>query len=196
MDTIKFANSFFATMAKQRIEKMIRGKKISLDPLELKNAGDVLGEHISIIMLWSPVGAMFLKIHFDLNAAKQMAAGGLERSLEDVSKEMAFDFMKECSNGVGGFVRSLFEKNQLLMGMSLPFLADGRDEVIFRKIRDPRSVASNWDLKLDGGGSFRYTAEVCLLEPKSIEKIRPQLEAAMSEGDKAESKEGEVEFLF
>jgi hypothetical protein len=196
INTTEFLSNFFATTARQRIGKMIRGMKLVAEPLENLKEDEVLGENISIIMLWSSIGAIFLKIHFTLDVAKKLAAGGLEKSPEEVSREMALDFMKECSNGVGGFVRSLFESNEMLMGMSLPFLAEGKDELIFRKIRDPRSSAYNWAIVLEDGSRFNLTFEICLLDPKSLLSKIDKLEEAMIEGDKEDTSEGEVEFLF
>ena len=145
-------------------------------------------------MLWSSVGAIFVKIHFDLEVAKKLAAGGLEKSPDEVSREMALDFLKECSNGIGGFVRSSFESNQMLMGLSLPFLAEGKDELIFRKIRDPRAMAYDWEITLEDKSSFNLSLEFCILEPNNIISKIDKLEALMVDSNSAS--DGEVDFLF
>ena len=191
----EFLSCFFATMARQRIERMIRGQKLTLEAKTNYSDLEIFGDYISIIMLWSSLGAVFLKIHFSQPAATELAAGGLEKNKDDVSREMALDFMKECGNGVGGFVRSLLESMNVPMGMSLPFLADGKDEATFRKIRDNRSICSASKLNFEGGGGVIFTSEVCILEPKLLDRIRPILEKAMEDGEKPEDG-GEVDFLF
>ena len=194
-EAVKFLSGYLSATARQRVEKMIRGKKIQVTEVEVKNESQAFGEQMSIIMLWSSVGAIFLKIHFNFNVASMLASGGLEKPIEEVNRDIALDFMKECSNGVGGFVRSSFESNQLLMGMSLPFLAEGKDEVIFRKIRDSRAHCTAWHMQVEGAGEFYFTSEVCLLDPSNVSKIRPQLEEALAKGEESDNS-GEVEFLF
>jgi hypothetical protein len=154
----------------------------------------IYGQHLSMIMLWSSAGSIFLKIHFGLDVAKILASDGLETKSENISREIALDFMKECCNGIGGFVRNLFVKDQ--MGMSLPFLAEGGDELIFRKIRDPRSTISIWQYQLESGEKFIISLEMCLLDPKAIEGVRPLLEKALLEGESGVSSDGDVDFSF
>lgn len=192
----EFLNTFFATISRQRLEKMLRGKKITLEEVKVESSEKVYGKYLSMIMLWSSVGSINLKLHFDLEMAKLLASDGLETKKENITQDIALDFMKECCNGVGGFVRSLFEKDKMQMGMSLPFLAEGCDELIFRKIRDPRSTVSIWKLALESGETFILSLEICLLDPKSIESLRTTFENAIIDGDSGLTSEGDVDFSF
>jgi hypothetical protein len=82
------------------------------------------------------------------------------------------------------------------MGMSLPFLAEGKDELIFRKIRDPRSMGYEWKILMEDGDSFKLTLEICILETTNILTKIDKLEASMIDGDIEDDSDGEVEFLF
>ena len=193
---IKFLNNFLATVARQRIERMIRGKKITIEPYRLQSENEIFGEYLSIIMLSSSAGAMYLKIHFNLDVAKVLAAGALEKNINEISQESALDFMKECSNGVCGFVRSLYESHQIIMGMSLPFITEGIDEVFFRKNRDSKIVANNWLLRLNSGESVIFSSEICFVKTQAIFDRMEKFEEALIESENDTSSDGDVEFLF
>ncbi|PWU18035.1 MAG: hypothetical protein C5B49_07820 [Bdellovibrio sp.] len=121
-----------------------RSASVSTDANDAKLQGPVFAEEMSIILLWGSVGSIILKSHFNLKFAKRKAGQNLQIPEAKVDERTALDFMGEFMNLQGGAVRSAFGGTEFSMGMSLPFLALGSDEAIFRKIRDPRSQFQTW----------------------------------------------------
>jgi hypothetical protein len=191
----EFMSSSFAIISRQRIEKMIRGKKLMLEPLKIDSMATVYGQHIGFIILWSSFGTISLKIHFNLDVAKILTSGGMITAIENISRDLALDFMKECCNGIGGFLRSFFEENHMLMGISLPFLVDGSDELVFYKMRNPNAVLSNWQLRLESGEVLVLSFEFFLQNTSDFELIRPILKKTMEQGEREINSDGDVDFF-
>jgi hypothetical protein len=138
------------------------------------------GDKMCIIMLWGMIGSFVLKIHFETNTAIALTAAALQKGADEISVDMACDYMKEYCNVQASFIKGFFEKQKLLFGMSLPFTADGHDEIVFKKIRDPRAQYSVWRLS-DGQHSLVLTSEICLLEKQPIREIEQILNKDFSD---------------
>lgn len=192
--TVAFFERMLKEISKNRLNKYCNGANVKLD-LNLKEDNrDVYGEEMSIIMLWGHIGSVVLKTHYTMQGAKALAAIGMNKPASEIPSKVARDFLREYSNMQAGYIRGLFEKYSVLLGMSLPFSAKGEDEVIFKKIRDPRSQVSKWSLQF---GTFALTgsSEVFLPDPATIESIRNQLEKEVLEDSISTENDGDVQFI-
>lgn len=193
-DTLQFLSYYIKEASRIQLEKYLRDVKISLVEHKVEKQEYAFGDEMSIIMLWSGLGSMVFKVHFALPICLDWASHGLKRDKANISNSTARDFMKEYNNVMGGFIRGTFERYQILVGMSLPFLAPGDHEVVFNKIRDPRALCSSWKLS-DGQHEVICSSEICLLEPDMVKQIRGDLEKYLVESAKVAEDAGEISFL-
>jgi len=192
-ETISFLHNFVRDCSMKQLEKYSRDLKISIKECTLETTLDSYADEISLILLWSGIGSITFKVHFSLPVCMKWASHGLKKDKNSISTSTAQDFMREFCNVMGGFLRGCFEKHNILIGMSLPFLAPGHDEAIFRKLRDPRSQSSLWKLS-DGEVEVICSTDICLLEPDLVKAIRPELEKQLSEAA-SNNDSGEVNFI-
>lgn len=196
MSEIEVLKKLLRTSTFARLQRYLRKNDLLLEENVPELAEGVYNEQISIIMLWGMLGAINLKTHFNLEIAKGLTALGQNTPVAEVSEKMAQEFMKEFSNNQAGFLKGTLENHKVMMGMSLPFIADGKDEVIFRKIRDPRAQVDVWKIKVDKF-VITFTAEICLLDSKSIQAVHSQLEQEIKNNMQPQNLEddGEINFL-
>jgi CheY-specific phosphatase CheX len=169
---IEILQNFIAKSSLHRMMKYSKNFNFKIESVNLnENKTDYFGDKISIIMLWGTIGSFVLKIHFDSNSAVTLASHAMKKLDQDTNSEMAYDFMKEFCNLQASYIKGFIENHKLMFGMSLPFLADGTDEVIFRKIRDPRAKYSAFRVS-DGEISMVLTTEIFLLEREPIKAIQ------------------------
>lgn len=187
LSEIDLLQKFIANTSLDRLIKYTQLKHFKIEAISVTEKQDkYYGDQMSIIMLWGIIGSFVLKIHFETSIATTLAANALQKKVSDINTDMACDYMKEFCNLNASFIKGFFEKNNLLFGMSLPFLADGQDEIVFRKIRDPRAQYSVWKLS-DAHHSLILTSEICLLEPKPIREIETALNKVLiSESDEVQ----------
>ncbi len=87
--------------------------------------------------------------------------------LAEIEPKLARNFINELSNVQAGYLRGFLEKISIFIHTSLPFLADGNDEVVFRTIRDLRVDFGIAKISVEGL-ELTFTSEVCLLEPDLV----------------------------
>ncbi len=197
--TEEFLEEYIVQSARLGLKKYVKDDTFSITNLTDVEAfrpdGKSFSEHMSIILLWSSIGSMIFKVHFTLTTAKKLTAKVLETNLTHVSDKSAMDFMREFNNIIGGSLRGDFEKNQILVSMSLPFLTKGEDELVFRNIKDQRARCRIWRLS-NGDSEVICSTEICLLEAKSIENVRESLQKLLdARALESVDSSGEIEFL-
>lgn len=186
---VEILQNYISVSSLGRMKKYTHNNAFRIDVDKNEERKDqYFGEHMSIIMLWGMIGSIVLKVHFDMKTAMKLAAEAFGRNQSEITVEFACDFMKEFCNLEASNIKGFFEKHKLMFGMSLPFLADGHDEIIFKKIRDPRANYSFWRLT-SGTQQLILTSEICLLEKAPIRDIRAALTGGASEDS------DEVQFL-
>jgi len=190
--TTSFFQEYIKKATCMRLSQYCRKTPFTIKDCDETSNSNALSEEMSIIMLWSSVGSIILKIHFNMKMATKLASITLGRDESEISSKVAREFCTEISNMQASYMRGVLEKHDIYFGMSLPFLVAGEDEVIFRKVRDPRASTSVWKLCSDDN-ELICTSEVMLFESNPFEKIRSMLEIDIVDvGNKAT---GDVVFL-
>ena len=151
------------------LQRYIRRTNLELVENIVQKDEEAYNSEMSIIMLWGEIGSITLKVHFSLDIASALSSKTSNVSIEKIESQLAKEFIKEFSNHQGGYLKGFFEKSNFVMGMSLPFLARGVDEIIFRKIRDPRASFDVFKINIDDLQLF-LTSEICLIDSSAIEK--------------------------
>lgn len=154
----------------------------------------ILGDEFSMIMLWGEAGSLIFKTHYTEKTGRTLAALAMNIEESKVDRETIRAYMNEFNNLMGGHFRGTLETKQLLLGMSLPFTALGKDETAFFKLRDSQFSVKRWSLGNNSDLNLICTCEVKVDEPKQIESLRESLYEAL-EADKGSDSSGDIEFL-
>lgn len=189
-----FLQNYIIEMSASRLTKHCQTLKFKSDSISAYEKSLVLGDEISMILLWGEIGSVVLKAHYNIDVAKNICANALGISNENVTLEMVRAYMNEYNNLMGGFFRGVLESAKVIVGMSLPFITKGVDEECFFKIRDPRYTFTKWDVKSDKGHLLSCTSEILVLNPKLILENELVLNDAL-ENDKKNQDIGNVEFF-
>jgi hypothetical protein len=198
----EFFKRFLRETSRLRLAKHCRDLNVVVEEWNNSVRPDgSIGEYISSIMLWGGPGRIMLKAHFDLDTAAAWAAHGLQMSESELEDSVAIDFFREFCNLHAGYLRGVLESNGLLFGISLPFIMAGDSEGTFQKLQGSSVESSAWRLT-DGVRQVICTAEIEIVDPRSIASVQPALESILKEEmdknaqgtDKTDG--GDVEFLL
>lgn len=154
----------------------------------------IVEDEISLIMLWGESATIVLKTHYNLEVARKVASTAIGLQLAETSDEMVRAYMNEFNNLQGGFFRGILEEENLLIGMSLPFVARGSDELLYFNNRDDRYIYTKWILKSSDGHEFKCSSEILLHDSNGFLGAESHLITAL-DNDKKTDGGGDIEFF-
>ncbi|MEO5971579.1 MAG: hypothetical protein ABIQ95_16765 [Bdellovibrionia bacterium] len=194
--TLEFLETYIVKSVKVGLKRYGKDGTFTISNREgAENKSTHYSDRISIILLWSNIGAITLKIHFKIETAKKLAGKIFNLPATQIADEAAMDFMRELNNIVGGGIRGDFEKNKILVGMSLPFVAQGMDEAVFKKIRDPRTTCNVQKLS-NGEDEVTVSTEIYLEDAEAVERVRETLQKDLDARDNSDTDNlGDVDFF-
>jgi len=137
---------------------------------------------MSFILLSGKDIRILFKAHYMSSTAKFFAGKTFDSSKESVSKVRALDFFKEFCNLTAGNIKIALAANKIKVGISLPILARGFDEIFYPRPAD--SIMKYWSLVCEQETLF-CSADIAILQPLAIKY----------EGEQTSATEGDVEFL-
>lgn len=147
----------------------------------------VLAHWLAFILLWGDAAKFVFSVHFSVASAKQIVGDdGAHGVLDDDIK----DTMREFCNLTGGHIRNVFAEAGQPLGLSLPSLTSGFDQVWFRNFTGASSHGDAWSLA-NGEKRLICTSDIKILDPGKVNTV---LEFVKSTEGRA-SEEGEVELL-
>lgn len=139
------------------------------------------------IILISSVGLRItLKIHFKAAGVKTFAASIYGLKAEELTISQVGEFIKECCNLVAGAVKKSLESQGFSLGISLPILTRGLDEIFFPPPDEAVLYSDQWTVSVVDG-AFNCSATVELSEVSVLQNLKEQ--GISNECD------GSVEFL-
>jgi hypothetical protein len=130
-------------------------------------------------------------VHFPLDKAKGLvlegdAAGAAADPIRDTQlRARIFDYLKEYCNFYGGSLKRAFADSNVAMGISLPMLTRGFDEVFFPRANFKNTFEVYWSLK-NSIAEFRCSLYLEATNVESLKALSIKLD---------DSNEGEIEFL-
>ena len=126
----------------------------------------VFGHWMSLILLASPELRMTFKVFFDSTKVKKIASKALNVEVGKVTSPIVADFMREFANvAAGSAKRTLFELD-IAVGLSLPLVTRGFDEVFSKRGNYGTDSVSNW--KLEATEGFLYCSAVIQILDEQI----------------------------
>lgn len=168
--------------ASKRLESVTRSK-LSLEVGEIENPDDfVYAYWMSFILLSGKDLQLTFKAHFFSDEARYLVATGLKKQPEQISQNNIQDFMKEYCNLVAGEVKASLSASGVTIGLSLPLITRGFDEVIFSDAVDARQFSDWWRVSWDSGAlTMSFVAEVYQLS--AVADLRVPSAGVKDDGD-------------
>ncbi len=176
----------------QQLIRLVKG--ISLSRLKiLSNRSEILsadivkeslvyGHWMALILASGRDLRLTLKIHYMTKVAKFFAAKAYSTAATELSQLRAMDFCRELCNLSGGNLKVLLAQNNVKVGVSLPVVTRGFDDLYYSRSED--TIFSHWRLSCEGY-SIDCTANVEVLAPFQLIQL----------ADGGESDSGDVDFL-
>ncbi|SME98162.1 hypothetical protein [Pseudobacteriovorax antillogorgiicola] len=150
-------------------QEICKGSKVDLLPCQ-DPFSSIFGHWMTLIIISGKKLKICLKTHFNTAEGfyllEQSTIGRKKRSEADLLR--SFDFMKELSNEVAGRIKSSLGSENSAIGLSLPLLTRGFDEVLFidriiKANKGEERARETWSINCNGH-LVTYTAEVQVLE--------------------------------
>lgn len=164
-----------------------RGGEVSSQLAE--NIYGLFAPWAAIILVSGSDYRLTFKVHFSLIHAKQIAIDpkdGASAALDSQNlNTKCFDYMKEFCNLYAGSLKRAFADSNVSMGISLPLLTRGFDEVFFPKADFKNTFEVFWDLT-NQLGTVRCSLFIETLNVENLKKLNIKLDS---------SNEGEIDFL-
>jgi CheY-specific phosphatase CheX len=88
---------------------------------------------MALILVSGKALRITFKVHFNIKSTKKMASPIYGKSPEKIEIRQAKDFIKEFCNLAAGYIKKIFEDQSLDVGISLPLVIRGFDEVFFER---------------------------------------------------------------
>lgn len=147
--------------ALRRLESCTRSQ-VNLTMGEVENPDDfAYGYWMSFILLSGNDLQLIFKVHFYSDEARHLTAKGLKREPGEITYPDIKDFMKEFCNLVAGEIKAGLSAAKVMVGLSLPLVTRGFDEVIFSDSVDSRQFSDWWRLSWASGVlTLSFVAEV------------------------------------
>jgi CheY-specific phosphatase CheX len=168
-------DSSLSRMQQLSKRKNIQIGEISKDPL-------VFAHWMSFILLSGKDLRILFKAHYMSHSAKFFAEKAFASEKETVTKLRVLDFFKEFCNLTAGNIKIALASNKVKVGISLPILARGFDEIFYPRPAD--SIMKCWSLECEDEIIF-CSVHIAILQPISVKY----------EATGTSINEGEVEFL-
>lgn len=130
-------------MTKKRVESM-SDSIASINCKDLESDSCVYFPWMSMVLLASRSIRITLRVHFAQEGLKNWTAKAFRKSTEDLSESEIKDFAKEMANLFGGRVKAKLETEKIEIGMSLPMLTRGFEDLFFSAANNRDRFIFSW----------------------------------------------------
>ena len=107
---------------------------------------------MALILVSGKALRVTLKVHFNIKSSKKMASPIYGKSPEKLEVRQAKDFIKEFCNLSAGYIKKIFEDQSVDVGISLPLVIRGFDEVFFEKQQKESILEDKFRIETNGIG--------------------------------------------
>lgn len=156
----------------QNIIDVIRGSALARFQIHSGDSGAVIsmvedsykrevhGNWMGLILVSGKEVRVTFKTYFNLKDVKVILASMLDKAPEDISKDLAIDFIKEFSNLTAGYVKQILEEHETPVdtGISLPIVTKGFDDLFYKPIND-KEIQDFWAIDVQG---VRFYCSPCV----------------------------------
>jgi CheY-specific phosphatase CheX len=137
---------------------------------EIDSTIAVLGHWSALILISGTAVRVTFRVYFSTETAKKLASGAYKMSESLVNSDQAYDFMKEYCNLCAGRVKLLLLTNNLQVGISLPLVTRGFDQVFEEESKETFCTEDRWRLVISTGMAVMCSARIESKQPLSLPK--------------------------
>ena len=145
----------------------------------------VFDHWMSLILISGKSLRITFKTHFNIKTCRKIASPIYGKKPDDIAVRQAQDFVKEYGNLAAGFLKKIFEEQDVDVGISLPLVIRGFDEVFFDKTQDEAKLEDCWRID-NGSTSLVCTSLLEVYQPEIIQELDFTIE---------DEEEEEIDFL-
>jgi hypothetical protein len=183
MDNTKAIVDLLGIVEKSSLSRLKNfSKRDTIEILPVNDPPLVCAHWMALILLSGPRLRTTFKTHFMTEAAQFFASKTYQLNAHEVSRTRGQNFFREFCNLTAGHVKLILAANEIKMGVSLPALARGFDDIFYPQ--DTASVVRYWSLACEG------RSVICSVHFDFYDSV----EIIRAEGDHVDSV-GDVDFL-
>lgn len=159
------------------------------DTFAIEEFGDwqerhVLHHWLALILISGKELRITFKVHFGLNDCSQIAAPLFGLKVDEIKNSQTKDFIKEYCNLSAGLIKKILEDQQIDVGISLPLVTRGFDEIFFEKRPKTDVIHDGWVINENNIKIF-CTSQIDIFNKDTLAKISYEIS----------EEEEEIEFL-
>lgn len=136
-------------------------KRPDVEIQEITENRDIFAHWMTLIFIAGPSLRITFKTQFSNVMAQCFAEGAYDLKKEQIENHKSQDFIREYCNLVGGYVKNSLIQQKLEVGISLPLVTRGYDNLFFGELSGFDVYNDRWKLVIGG--------DVCIYCSVSIE---------------------------
>lgn len=142
----------------------------------------VYGHWMSFILMSGKDVQVTFKSHFMSKDTRVLVAAALRKDIGAITHHMVMDFMREYCNLAAGEIKAQLQQNQVGIGLSLPLITRGFDEVVFSDRVDKKQIIDAWQVAWKGG-HLVCSSVIEVLDWNALTNIRVIEKQSNDDGD-------------
>lgn len=156
---------------KDRLQAAV-GEKYQISEVDNPKKNQVVfAPKMAIILVSGDDLQITLKACFYTDEIQQVVSKVHGTKEEEVKSSLINDFMQEYCNLVAGKIKHLFVSSSISVGISLPFITRGFDQIIDAEDSPDLKHQDWWTLKFNNEGSVTLISTVELRNPVALESL-------------------------
>ncbi len=152
----------------------------------------VLAHWMCAILLAGPALRLTFRAHFLTEKIRHIVGNALQKESRNLGDDLIRDFVREFCNLTTGRLKRSLEKNQMDLGISIPLVVRGFDEVFTPTPDGQKKVVESWILE-SPKGSLLCSLYFELLDPAGLSFLTDEAVSKMIAAESA--RDSEIEFL-
>ena len=169
--------TFVRETSRESLQRFANVETLKIEEIGIPNA--VLGHWSALILISGTSIRVTFRVYFSTATAKHLASGAYSTAEDDIASDQAYDFMKEFCNLCAGRVKLLLIGNDLQVGISLPLVTRGFDQVFEEESKESFCIEDRWCLTGGTAGAVICAVRIEGSEPLSL----PNIELPAAEGE-------------
>ncbi len=126
------------------LEAMAQKPGVSLQ--EISADKKIFGHWMSLISISGDQLHITFKVQFSVAMARAYAGNGVQENSHEISNSHSKDFIREYCNLLAGIIKNKLAENDIIVGISLPLLSRGFDNLFFTTTDPSGSSVDRWKL--------------------------------------------------
>lgn len=132
------------TTSANALEAMAQKSGVTIQ--EISDDRKILGHWMSLISISGDQLHITFKVQFSISMARAFAESELKNEAGEISNSHSKDFVREFCNLLAGTIKNKLSQNNINVGISLPLLSRGFDDLFFSEINSTSQGLDRWKL--------------------------------------------------